>query len=341
VTDADPSRYVSPGGELPLSNLGQLELLRAMMERSLPLRIRVRGFSMTPTIRDDDVVTVVPMAGRDLQVGEVVAFVSPQTERLVLHRVVAREGAGWLLRGDNCRDSDGVVTAERILGSIVRVERDGRHVDLGMGLPGAGVARLSRSGALRVIRGSRRLSRRAASSALRTAQGFALYRAVGRRLAPHIDVEEASAADLRALHRLLCAADTDPAPEGLTRPGVTNWVAIRNGKIAGFVQLVDVEDRDCRWAGYWLFSLWVKGRYRGLGVGKALTWRVIAEACARDAPCLSLAVFEDNERAIRLYRQLAFAPVLVDELEPILEAEKLLSGRRRVVMRRDFGVETA
>jgi len=38
MTDVDLSRYVAPGGELPLSNLGQLELLRALMARGSPLR---------------------------------------------------------------------------------------------------------------------------------------------------------------------------------------------------------------------------------------------------------------------------------------------------------------
>jgi ribosomal protein S18 acetylase RimI-like enzyme len=340
VVEAGPSRYVSPGGELPLSNLVQLELLRAMMERGLPLRTKVHGFSMMPMIRDEDVVTIVPMAGRDPRLGEVVACVLPH-EKLVLHRVVAREDAGWLLRGDNCRDSDGVVAAEEILGSIARVERNGRDVHHGTGLKGAGIAWLSRAGALRACGVPRRLSRRVASSVLRRAQRFGVYRAAGRRFAPHIDIGEASEADLRVAYRLLNPDETESPPRGSEGPGVVNWVAKRGARVVGFVQLVDTQDPASPWTGHWLFSLWVRGRYRGLGVGEALTLRAVEEARAQGAARLSLAVHENNKKAVRLYRKLAFVPTVVDALEPGFEAEKRLSGRRRVVMRRDLGAGSA
>jgi ribosomal protein S18 acetylase RimI-like enzyme len=321
---------------LPLSNMVQLELLRAMVERGLPLRTRVHGFSMTPMIRDEDVVTIVPMAGRDPRVGEVVACVLAH-EKLVLHRVVAREDAGWLLRGDNCRDNDGVVATEEILGSIARVERNGRDVHYGTGLKGAGIAWLSRTGALRACGAPRRLLRRFASSALRRAQRFGLYRAAGRRLAPHIDIGEASEADLQVVYRLLSPDETELPPQGPAGPGTISWVAKRGARVVGFVQLVDTQDPESPWTGRWLFSLWVRGRYRGLGLGEALTLRVVERARALDAAFLSLAVLEDNEKAVRLYRKLAFVPTVVDALEPDFEAEKRLFGRRRVVMRRDLG----
>jgi ribosomal protein S18 acetylase RimI-like enzyme len=336
MTEAGPSRHVSPGGDLPLSNLGQLELLRAMIERGLPLRTRVRGFSMTPLIRDDDVVTIVPVVGRDPRVGEVVACVLPEAEKLILHRVVAREGEGWLVRGDNCRESDGVVVGEGILGSITRVERNGRDVRFGTGFGRAGIARLSRSGSLGALGGTRRSLRRVASSTLRHAQGFTMYRAAGRRLAPRIDIGEASEVDLHAVNRLFDASEAELPPQGPASPGVINWVAKRGARVVGFVRLVDTQAPESPWMGHWLFSLTVRGRYRGLGVGEALTLRVVERARAQGAPYVLLAVFEDNENAIRLYWKLGFTPAVIDGLEPVFEAEKRLSGRRRVVMQKDL-----
>jgi hypothetical protein len=142
---ANSLSFTDLGGELHLSNLGQLELLRAVVERGRPLRIRARGFSMSPFIRDGDVLTIAPMNGGGPRLGEVVAFVRLDTGRLAIHRVVARVGAGWLLRGDNCPEPDGVVPRRAILGVLVRVEREGRDVRLGLGAEARLIAWLQRA----------------------------------------------------------------------------------------------------------------------------------------------------------------------------------------------------
>lgn len=142
---ADSLSITHPGGELHLSNLGQLELLRGMVERGRPLRTTVRGFSMSPFIRDDDVLTIVPVNSRAPRVGEVVAFTMPASGRLTIHRILARAGTGWLVRGDNCLETDGVVARENIIGRVVRVERQGRQVRLGVGAEARLIAWLQRA----------------------------------------------------------------------------------------------------------------------------------------------------------------------------------------------------
>lgn len=152
---ADPLSFTRPGGELHLSNLGQLELLRGMAEHGKPLRTTARGFSMSPFIRDEDVLTIVPMHGRAPRVGEVVAFTLPDSGRLAIHRIVARVGACWLVRGDNCPENDGLVASGDIIGRVVRVERQGREVRLGLGVEARLIAWLQRAhlliGALQVV----------------------------------------------------------------------------------------------------------------------------------------------------------------------------------------------
>ncbi len=332
MTAGDPSPYVWPGGELSLTNAGQLELLRAVTERGLSLRTTVRGISMMPSIRDEDVVTIAPMDDRGPRVGEVVAFVLPGADKLMLHRVVARKPVGWLLRGDNCRESDGVVAGEKVLGRVVRVERNGRDVRFGTGLTGVAIACLSQSGGLAFLGTLRRARRRLASSALRRVQGLALFRAAGRRMASGVEIIEASENDVQAAGRRLKRSDDGALPEHFSNACIVNWLAKRNNRIVGLVQLLDFQDSDSPWVGHWLFSLTVRGRYRGLGIGEALVSRVIERAQAGGAARLSLAVFEDNTRAIRLFRKLAFTQTAMDGLEPELDAEKRLCGRRRIVM---------
>ena len=167
---APRSLAVRPGGELHLSNPGQLELLRAMMERCVRLRTSVRGSSMSPFVRDKDVLTIAPMGGRLPRVGEVIAFVLPDTKRLAIHRVIARKEDGWLVKGDNCRTADGVVSFADIVGRVIRVERAGHDVRAGCLSGGACIAALNRGGNLMRLRRLWLLARRTKRLALRLAR---------------------------------------------------------------------------------------------------------------------------------------------------------------------------
>ena len=329
------SPFVSHGDELHLSNRGQLELLRAMVERGVPLRTTARGFSMTPFIRDRDVITIAPLDGREPHVGEVVAFTRFDTGQMVIHRVIAHANGRWLIRGDHSAQADGVVAAEQLLGRVVRVERDGRPVHLGLGEQGVWVAALSRRGGLTTLWSALHLPRRAAASALRCAQGFPQYRSAGGRLAPSVEVATATPAEWKTVQRRLNPLGAEAAPT--MDVNVIDWVAKRGGKVIGFVQYVYRPDDDAAWGGHWLFALTVWGVFRGLGVGEALTRQVIDTALSRGGEELLLAVYEDNARAIRLYRKLGFEHVTRPGLELLLAQEKAQAGRRRVIMRKCLG----
>jgi|WetSurMetagenome_2_1015567.scaffolds.fasta_scaffold162974_2 ribosomal protein S18 acetylase RimI-like enzyme len=326
------SAFVAQGGELRLSNPGQRELLRGLMERGVPLRTMVRGFSMQPFIRDQDVLTIAPLDGRPPDVGEIVAFTQPDTEKLMIHRVIRRTDSGWIMRGDNCPEADGIVGGESIIGRVTRIERLGVEVHLGLGAERASIAALNRGRGLMRVKQIWHMPRRAARFALRCMQAVPLYRFFGRRLAPPVLTLVADDNDLEAVHRRL--NPFAPYQRQTPNPNVTNWVAKQGGKIIGFVQLIYHPEDHFPWVGYWLFSLHVWGLYRGLGIGEALTRRVIEKAETQGVEELFLAVLEDNNRAMRLYRKLGFAPISLPALEPSFAAEKQQSGRRRIVMRK-------
>lgn len=136
------------GGVLCLPNGGQLELLRATIERGASLRTRVRGWSMYPFIRDLDVVVISPPGPAPVRVGQVIAFAYHGSSRMAVHRVVTRDHGGWLVRGDNCDQPDGIVAFDAIVGYVVSVERQGKKIRLGMGPEARMIAWLSRRGAL-------------------------------------------------------------------------------------------------------------------------------------------------------------------------------------------------
>ncbi len=142
-----------PEGEgLALSGAALLELLQAVLAKGAPFRFRATGPSMFPFIRDGDVVTVASLQGTRPQCGEVVACIRPRQDRLVVHRVIGRRGNSYLVRGDAASGVDGLVQELDILGRVMRIERRGAQVRIGLGPERYVIAILVRSGLLaRVI----------------------------------------------------------------------------------------------------------------------------------------------------------------------------------------------
>ena len=137
---------VRKGEELPLSGPALIELLRAVLDKEALFRFRAKGFSMSPFIKDDDVVTVSPLWDGSPRVGDVVAFVSPCAEKLLVHRVLCKKGDNYLIKGDIAPEPDGLVSRIDILGRVRAVERDGKEILLGLGPERALIAFLTRSG---------------------------------------------------------------------------------------------------------------------------------------------------------------------------------------------------
>lgn len=136
----------SSGGALPLSGAALAGLMGAVLEKGKPFRFEARGESMHPSVRDGDVLTVEPLAGRPLRPGDIVAFVHPGTGALRVHRVIGLEPGRFVLKGDNALGADPAVGPEAILGRVVGLERGGRRRRLRPAVLAAAAARLSRSG---------------------------------------------------------------------------------------------------------------------------------------------------------------------------------------------------
>jgi hypothetical protein len=153
---------------MALTGAAMLGLLEGVLSRGVPFRFRAGGSSMAPFIRDGDVISVSPLRGDSPGAGEVVAFLHPETEKLVVHRVIGRREAGCLIRGDNAeRMAADLVSPRNVLGRVTRVERGGKNIRLGQGPERLAIAFLSRAGLLlpaclgasRLIRPFRKRSR--------------------------------------------------------------------------------------------------------------------------------------------------------------------------------------
>jgi hypothetical protein len=77
-------------------------LSRELVNCGLPVRLRVRGQSMAPLIRDGDVIRVIPVSVDQVAVGDVILFRTGTG--LLAHRVIERDqdptGVRLITRGD-------------------------------------------------------------------------------------------------------------------------------------------------------------------------------------------------------------------------------------------------
>jgi len=143
-----PKFAVMKGSELFLSGPALVQLLRAVLDKGAPVRFRAKGFSMSPFIKNEDVVTLSPLQNASPGVGDVIAFVLQGTDKLCVHRVVRKDGDCCVTKGDNSSEADESVPRENILGFVTRVERDGKEVFLGLGPERFLIAFLGRRGLL-------------------------------------------------------------------------------------------------------------------------------------------------------------------------------------------------
>ena len=128
-----PEFSVMKGSDISLSGEALVELLRAVLIKGASVRFQAKGFSMSPFIKNNDVVTISALQGKRPGLGEIIAFVHAETGGLCVHRIVRKKDGIFVTKGDNKSVSDERVPKDNILGFVTRVERDGKPVFLGLG----------------------------------------------------------------------------------------------------------------------------------------------------------------------------------------------------------------
>ena len=141
-----PTLFCTKDGELKLSGSDLIALLKAILDKGARFRFRAKGFSMSPFIKDGDIITVSPLTGGTTRSGDVVAFIRPKIKKLVIHRVVGKKKDYFHIKGDNIPNIDELIPGINILGRVTRVERNGKEVFLGLGPERFLIALLTRTG---------------------------------------------------------------------------------------------------------------------------------------------------------------------------------------------------
>jgi SynChlorMet cassette protein ScmC len=111
------------------------------------LRVVYAGTSMNPTLCEPDLLEVEPYGLRQVQVGDVVCFKSPEVGTTVVHRVAAVGSGGIRTRGDNNAACDQrVLQADDIIGRVKAAQRGPRRRMVHGGWRGPMVLRCARLG---------------------------------------------------------------------------------------------------------------------------------------------------------------------------------------------------
>lgn len=128
-----PRLIIKKRSEWPLSGEAVSELMRAVLEKRRPFRFQAKGTSMFPFLREGDQMTVVSVGRRKIQIGDIVAFIHPESKKFTVHRAIKRKGKRLLIKGDNNVGSDGLIPEANILGFVSKIERAGKRMTFSLG----------------------------------------------------------------------------------------------------------------------------------------------------------------------------------------------------------------
>ncbi len=131
-----------------------------LLKSGQSVRFQAPGRSMTPTIRENETITIDPVSASTVRKGDIVLY-SNKTG-VIAHRVVriqkkdaSLQPHSFILRGDASITDDKPVAPGQVLGKVVSVERGGRGIALcGMKAKTKRMTRLYASRAKRMIKNS-------------------------------------------------------------------------------------------------------------------------------------------------------------------------------------------
>ena len=98
-------------------------IAQGVLSRGRILKFKAKGGSMSPFIRNGDVVEVVPAKGK-INLGDIILYRSSYGNPVV-HRVIQRNKESIITKGDSVPSSDEPILFEQVLGRVVAVEKNG------------------------------------------------------------------------------------------------------------------------------------------------------------------------------------------------------------------------
>jgi signal peptidase I len=93
-------------------------------------RVKSRGESMYPLIKNGDTLLIEPLKADELHPGDI-AFYRVSSGSFVAHRFIKRNSSGLLLtNGDSLRQYDELVDEGQVFGKVIQIEHNGKALKL-------------------------------------------------------------------------------------------------------------------------------------------------------------------------------------------------------------------
>jgi hypothetical protein len=123
-------------------------LLTGALKAGRSFSFRAGGFSMSPFIKDCDLITVSPFGKIPPCKGDIAACLDTARNGLIVHRIIKRQDIYFIMKGDNNRAADMPVSESNLLGRVTGIRRREKERYLGLGPESGLLAALSRAGIL-------------------------------------------------------------------------------------------------------------------------------------------------------------------------------------------------
>jgi signal peptidase I len=90
------------------------------------VKVRGRGYSMIPFIKDNDAVMLKPVDPlRGIKFGDIVAVSSRNKGKIVIHRIIGSKKGRYQTKGDNNLKADAWCTINDIIGMVNNIKNNG------------------------------------------------------------------------------------------------------------------------------------------------------------------------------------------------------------------------
>lgn len=103
-------------------------IAQEVLGRGRTLRFKAKGGSMSPFIRNGDVLEVAPFKGK-INLGDIILYHS-SCGSPVIHRVIQRNKESIITKGDSVSGSDQPMLFKQVLGRVVAIEKNGWRIRL-------------------------------------------------------------------------------------------------------------------------------------------------------------------------------------------------------------------
>ena len=131
--------------EIEINNPELIALMVDVLTQGKDFRFKATGGSMSPFIRNGDMLQISPLSDKKPGLGQVLAYHNPVTGSLIIHRLVGSSATYMLFRGDSyARNMQEKVSNEDLIGLVTAIEKTSKVSHFSLGIERIPIALLSR-----------------------------------------------------------------------------------------------------------------------------------------------------------------------------------------------------